>query len=38
MSVISKIQVSVAGEFAVLSQLAAVFALALLTPAIGADI
>jgi hypothetical protein len=27
-----------AGEFAVLSQLAAVFALALLTPAVGADI
>jgi hypothetical protein len=38
MSVISKIQVSVAGEFAVLPQLAAAFALALLTPAIGADI
>src|SRR5262249_22925136 len=38
MSVISKIQVSVAGEFAVLSQLAAVFALALLTPAVSADI
>jgi hypothetical protein len=38
MSVISKIQVSVAGKFAVLSQLAAVFALAVLTPAVSADI
>ena len=39
MSVISKNQVSLAGEFAVLSQLAAaVFALALLTPAFGAEI
>jgi hypothetical protein len=38
MAVISKNQVSLAGEFAVLSRLAAVFALALLTPAVGADI
>jgi hypothetical protein len=38
MFVISKIQVPVAGQFAVLSKLAAVFALALLTPAVGADI
>ena len=38
MAVISKNQVSFAGEFAVLSNLATVFALALLTPAVGADI
>jgi hypothetical protein len=38
MSVISKIQVSIAGGFAALSQLAAVFALVLLTPAVGAEI